>query len=47
MSQLIENVVFEAQQFGIDTDTPDRQAYWEAIEEEAKEYARIKRNAGG
>lgn len=46
MSQLIENVVFEAEQFGIDTDTPDRQAYWEAIEEEAKEYERLKRNSG-
>jgi len=40
MSQLIENVVFEAQQFGIDTDTPDARAYWESVEEEAKRYAR-------
>ena len=45
MSQLIENVIFEAEQFGIDTDTPDRQAYWESIEEEAQAYERAKRNA--
>ena len=37
MSQLIDNVMFEAEQLGIDTDTPDRQAYWESIEEEAKQ----------
>lgn len=36
MSQLIENVIFEAKNLGIDTDTPDAQAYWESIEEEAK-----------
>ena len=46
MSQLIDNVIFEAQQFGIDTDTPDRQAYWEAIEEEAKEYERLRHSSG-
>ena len=38
MSQLIDNTIFEAKQFGIDTDTPDAQAYWEYIEEEAKKH---------
>ena len=34
MSQLIDNVMFEAEQLGIDTDTPDRQAYWESLQED-------------
>lgn len=41
MNQLIENVVFEAKQLGIDTDTPDRQAWIESmLEEGEKQYGR-------
>ena len=36
MNQLIENVVFEAKQLGIDTDTPDRQAWIESLLEEGE-----------
>ena len=37
MTQLIENLIWEAQQLGIDYETPDAQAYWESLEEEADE----------
>ena len=41
MNQLIENVVFEAKQLGINTDTPDRQAWIESLLEEGeKRYGR-------
>lgn len=41
MNRLIENLIYEAEQLGIDTDTPDRQAWWKAMMEEGeKEYAR-------
>ena len=34
MTQLVENLLFEAEQLGIDTDTPDRQLWWESLMEE-------------
>ena len=40
MNQLLENVIFEAEQLGINVDTPDRQAWWESLMEEGdKRYA--------
>lgn len=36
MTQLIENLIYEAEQLGIDTDTPDKQLWWESLEEEYK-----------
>ena len=36
MTQLIENLIFEAEQLGIDTDTPDKQAWWESVQAEVK-----------
>ncbi|MBR1456209.1 MAG: hypothetical protein IJ594_03490 [Oscillospiraceae bacterium] len=36
MTQLIENLIFEAEQLGIDTDTPDKQLGWASLMEEAK-----------
>ena len=41
MKQLIDNLIYEAEQLGIDTDTPDKQAWWKVMMEEGeKEYAR-------
>lgn len=40
MTQLIDNMIFEARSLGIDTDTPDAQAYWESVEEEARKRER-------
>lgn len=34
MSRLIENLIFEAEQLGIDTDTPDKKLWWESLQEE-------------
>lgn len=34
MTQLIEQLIFEAEQLGIDTDTPDRALWWESLKEE-------------
>ena len=34
MTQLIEELIWTAESLGIDTDTPDRQAWWESIMEE-------------
>ena len=36
MTQLIDNLMFEAQQLGIDVDTPDREEYWKWLKEEAE-----------
>lgn len=33
MTQLIENLMFEAENLGIDTDTPDRALWWESLME--------------
>jgi len=33
-SQLIENLMFEAESLGIDIDTPDRKLWWESLKEE-------------
>ena len=41
MTQLIENLIFEAENLGIDTDTPDKALWWESLEEE---YDRRKSN---
>ena len=41
MKQLIDNLIFEAEQLGINVDTPDRQAWWETLMEEGEKiYAR-------
>ena len=37
MAQLLDNLIFEAESLGIDTDTPDRAAWWASLEEEANE----------
>lgn len=34
MTQLIENLIFEAENLGIDTDTPDSHLWWESLMEE-------------
>ena len=34
MARLIENLIFEAENMGIDTDTPDKRIWWESLEEE-------------
>ena len=34
MTRLIENLIFEAENLGINTDTPDKQAWWESVQEE-------------
>ena len=34
MTQLIENLIFEAENLGIDTDTPDKKLWWESLEVE-------------
>ena len=34
MRQLIENLIWEAEQLGIDTDTPDKRLWWESLEED-------------
>ena len=34
MTQLIENLIFEAEELGIDTDTPDKQLWWDSLMEE-------------
>ena len=34
MAQLIDNLIFEAEQLGIDCDTPDRKLWWESLEED-------------
>lgn len=36
MTQLIEDLIFEAEKLGIDVDTPDKQLWWESLQEEAK-----------
>ena len=36
MTQLIDNLIFEAEQLGIDTDTPDKQLWWESLKEECE-----------
>lgn len=36
MTQLIENLIFEAEQLGIDTELPDKKLWWESLEEEYK-----------
>ena len=36
MNELIEKIIFEAEQLGIDTDTPDRAAWWESVQEDYK-----------
>lgn len=37
MAQLLDNVIYEAESLGIDTDTPDRAAWWASLKEEANE----------
>ncbi len=37
MTRLIENLIFEAENLGIDTDTPDKRIWWESLEEEYKD----------
>ena len=37
MTQLIENLIFEAENLGIDTDTPDKASWWESLQEEVDE----------
>ena len=37
MASLIENLQFEAEQLGIDTDTPDRAIWWESLMEECED----------
>ena len=37
MTQLIENLIFEAENLGIDTDTPDKALWWESLQEEVDE----------
>lgn len=32
MSELIEKLIFEAEQLDIDTDTPDKRAWWDSLE---------------
>lgn len=34
MAQLLDNLIYEAEQLGIDTDTPDKQLWWESLMEE-------------
>jgi len=34
MAQLIDALIFEAEQLGIDTDSPDRRLWWESLMEE-------------
>ena len=36
MTQMIENLIFEAENLGIDTDTPDKALWWQSLEEEYK-----------
>ena len=36
MTSLIEGLIFEAEQLGIDTDTPDRALWWESLQEECE-----------
>ena len=36
MKQLIEGLMYEAEQLGIDTDTPDRAAWWDSLVEDYK-----------
>lgn len=45
MTQLIENLIFEAEQLGIDVDTPDKQAWWEAVQQEAREREQANRKS--
>lgn len=33
MTELVEKIVFEAEQLGIDVDTPDRALWWESLQE--------------
>jgi len=33
MTRLIENLIFTAEELGIDTDTPDKRLWWESLEE--------------
>ena len=35
MTELVENLIFEAEQLGIDTDTPDKALWWESLKEDA------------
>ena len=37
MTRLIENLIFEAESLGIDTDTPDKAAWWQSVQEEYKD----------
>ena len=37
MTRLIENLIFEAENLGINADTPDRQAWWQSVQEEYAE----------
>lgn len=34
MTQIIENLIFEAENMGIDTETPDKKLWWESLEAE-------------
>ena len=34
MTELIEKLIFEAEQLGIDTDSPDKALWWESLEDE-------------
>lgn len=36
MTQLIENLMYDAESLGIDTDTPEKQAWWQSLEESNK-----------
>jgi len=36
MTQLIEFLIFEAEKLDIDTETPDKQLWWESLQKEAK-----------
>lgn len=38
MTQLIDNLVYDAESLGIDTDTPERQAWWQSLEEESRKH---------
>ena len=41
MTQLIENLIFEAENLGIDTDTPDKVLWWESLQSEVENENRV------